>query len=580
MPTYGGSPGPDTVVGFSTDDVLWGGGGNDDLRGNAGNDTLFGGAGADTLDGGSGRDSADYLKSNAGVTVRLGQSASGGEATGDALRSIENLKGSHHNDVLEGDNSANHLSGRRGNDNLSGGGGDDTLWGGGGNDVLNGGAGDDTLEGGAGGDDINGGGGTNTVQYMASDAGVSVDLAAGTAGGGHAEGDDLDNIDNVTGSRQDDELTGDSGGNRLVGAPGDDTISGGAGNDTLWGGANDDELDGGAGRDVIKGGAGSDTLTAGTGNDTLDGGGGSDTFVFNGGHNDTNRIENFGGGDQIRILTGGQLPTADEIRNAVNAADEENGDFIYEFGSLTIASNTQLDATDFAARTAPSTSGPVGGSHEGDDGDNTLPGGDGDDSILGRGGNDVLIGGGGDDVLLGGSGGDTLYGFTLQSNDDGDDADTASYEDAARRVIATLNQTGTPPALAQAWEGTPDPGVNTADAGDARHDVFYGIENLRGSNYNDWLQGDAAKNRIEGLAGDDTLNGVEASGSEAADMLLGGDGDDSLIGHTGRITRERHYWSHYGKHGADTLIGEAGADTLIRRRGIVRRIVGGNGRPE
>ncbi|MCY4121490.1 MAG: hypothetical protein OXG72_11285, partial [Acidobacteria bacterium] len=132
--------------------------------------------------------------------------------------------------------------------------------------------------------------------------------------------------------------------------------------------------------------------------------------------------------------------------------------------------------------------------------------------------NDLVLGGGGDDVLLGGSGGDTLYGFTLQSNDDGDDADTASYEDAARRVIATLNQTGTPPALAQAWEGTPDPGVNTADAGDARHDVFYSIENLRGSNFNDWLQGDAAKNRIEGLAGDDTLSGVEASGSEAADM--------------------------------------------------------------
>ena len=76
---------------------------------------------------GTGRDSADYLKSNAGVTVRLGQTASGGEAAGDVLIDIENLKGSHRNDVLEGDNGANHLSGRRGADRLDGGGGEDTL---------------------------------------------------------------------------------------------------------------------------------------------------------------------------------------------------------------------------------------------------------------------------------------------------------------------------------------------------------------------------------------------------------------------------------------------------------------------
>ena len=413
MPTYGGSPGPDTVVGFSSDDVLWGGGGDDDLRGNAGNDTLFGGAGADTLDGGAGRDSADYRKSSAGVTVRLGQSASGGEAAGDVLRSIENLKGSFHSDVFEGDNVANHLSGRRGNDNLAGGGGNDTLWGGSGDDVLNGGAGDDTLEGGAGGDDIDGGGGTNTVQYLASDFGVTVNLATDTFGGGHAEGDELDNIDNVIGSRHGDELAGDNAGNRLVGGRGEDEISGGGGNDTLWGGRDDDTLVGGSGNDSILGGAGNDRLTAGAGRDTLDGGAGSDIFVFDGSHNDTKRIQNFGIGDQIRIVTNGDLPTVEQVRDAVSDAVARADGNTYRFGSLVIVSNTALDENDFATRATagPSTSGTVGGTHVGTDGDDVLSGGSDDDTLVGKDGNDHLIGKQGDDVLIGGAGGDTLSGW-------------------------------------------------------------------------------------------------------------------------------------------------------------------------
>ena len=81
-----------------------------------------------------------------------------------------------------------------------------TLWGLDGDDELEGGAGNDTLEGGAGADEMDGGfrtGGTiltantqtNTLSYAMSDAGVRVNLAAASASGGHADGDEIATYD-------------------------------------------------------------------------------------------------------------------------------------------------------------------------------------------------------------------------------------------------------------------------------------------------------------------------------------------------------------------------------------------------
>ena len=102
-----------------------------------------------------------YTESTVGVMVSLlWDTASGGDAEGDELNSIENLSGSGYDDSLFGDNNANFLNGNDGNDTLLGFGGDDILYGDGrslgGNDVLNGGAGHDTLNGGPGGDTMAG----------------------------------------------------------------------------------------------------------------------------------------------------------------------------------------------------------------------------------------------------------------------------------------------------------------------------------------------------------------------------------------------------------------------------------------
>ncbi len=169
-----------------------------------------GGPTGDTLIGGAGIDTATYADSGAGVTVDLAAgTGSGGTAEGDTLSEIENVTGSAQDDVLIGDSGAN---------------------------VLEGGSGHDVLEGAGGADTLDGGGGIDTASYAGSSAAVDVDLGAGTASGGDAQGDTLSNIENLTGSAHDDTLTGDSGANVLTGGGGADTLTGGAGDDILIGG--------------------------------------------------------------------------------------------------------------------------------------------------------------------------------------------------------------------------------------------------------------------------------------------------------------------------------------------------------
>jgi Ca2+-binding RTX toxin-like protein len=148
------------------DDLLFGNANDNVLSGLGGNDLLEGGAGADTLDGGWGVDKASYLHSPAGVTVNLlWGSASGGDAEGDKLISIESLYGSEYDDGLFGDNGANTLNGDSGNDTLLGFGDKDFLDGNFGHDSLNGGGGDDTLSGGPDGDTLVGGPGADTFVW-------------------------------------------------------------------------------------------------------------------------------------------------------------------------------------------------------------------------------------------------------------------------------------------------------------------------------------------------------------------------------------------------------------------------------
>ena len=109
------------ILGGDGNDILNGGNNDDDIRGGDGDDVLKGGAGADRLDGGAGKDTASYAGSPAGVSITLANdgsasSISGGDATGDRLFSIENLIGTDHDDILNGNDSANVMTGGGGSD--------------------------------------------------------------------------------------------------------------------------------------------------------------------------------------------------------------------------------------------------------------------------------------------------------------------------------------------------------------------------------------------------------------------------------------------------------------------------------
>ncbi len=182
--------------------------------------------------------------------------------------------------------------------------------------IITGNAKNNMLSGLGGADTLIGGDGTDTATYAASDAGVNVSLHTGLGSGGHAEGDTLTGIENLTGSAFNDTLEGDAGNNVLVGGAGIDTLScehaaadvklslavtkaqatGGAGkdtisgfenltgshfNDTLTGNSGDNVIYGLDGNDTLNGGNGNDRLIGGAGNDTLIGGAGNDAFVFN-----------------------------------------------------------------------------------------------------------------------------------------------------------------------------------------------------------------------------------------------------------------------------------------------------------
>jgi hypothetical protein len=247
-----GSPGNDSLIANSLSNVISGGAGDDTLDGKGANDLLDGGAGADDLIGFTGVDAVSYADRVAAVIVTGdGVAANDGNAIDDGaggkrdnVRSdVENITGTPANDTITGGAFNNVLTGLAGDD------------------VLSGLAGNDILDGGAGADDLLGGNGFGDhVSYATRSAAVSV-----TVGGANSANDGNAIDDN--GVRRDDVR---SDVENVTGTPDNDTITGSAAANTLTGGAGNDILNGGSGDDSLIGATGADDLIGSTGIDSAD----------------------------------------------------------------------------------------------------------------------------------------------------------------------------------------------------------------------------------------------------------------------------------------------------------------------
>ena len=212
------------------------------IDGGAGNDFIAGGGGTDILDGGEGIDTNSFSTINAPVIADLGNgnasyqpNVAAGITVFENGVNFENLDGSALDDQLFGDGGDNVLTGNDGNDILAGRGGNDTLEGGLGNDILRGGGGNDITDGGEG---------IDTADFQDIGVDVTANLATGEAEyvvGDNTVQDQISNIENLTGSLNNDNLIGDDGNNLIAGNEGNDTLEGGAGDDILRG----DEIGGG-----------------------------------------------------------------------------------------------------------------------------------------------------------------------------------------------------------------------------------------------------------------------------------------------------------------------------------------------
>ena len=154
------------------------------------------------------------------------------------------------------------------------------------------------------------------------------------------------------------------------------------------------------------------------------------------------------------------------------------------------------------------------------EGDDTVRGSSSSDTILGNSGADTINALGGDDTVQGGLGDDSL--------DGGGDTDTVSFADmtAASSISGGVS-----------LGATVNLGTATAQNTGYGSDTIANFENAEGTQFVDFLTGDASANTLSGEGGGDLLRGdggVDVLyGGEGNDVLVGGEGVDSLFGGDG-----------------------------------------------
>jgi Ca2+-binding RTX toxin-like protein len=435
-------------------------------------------------------------------------------------------------------------------------------------DTIIAGDGDDYIAPGAGADTIDGGEGNDKLAYAADPAndpsvirGATIDLEGGWALDPWGFSDTFESIEKARGSMLGDMLWGSAENNVLEGRGGDDYLDGRGGFDTVsyekdinqggtrgvyvdleastatdpfsdtdilisieavTGTNQNDIIQGSGEHNHLRGLAGADLLSGGDGDDTLDGGDGADILI---------------GGDGVDQADYGRASTpvivdlVDQWRNTGDAAGDNLDSVENVFGT---GGNDVLS---------------------GDDGWNALSGGAGDDVLAGRGGDDYLTGGEGVDSFDGGEGNDTYA--------------TDPHQSSLYGVSVNL-------AAREATDGW------------GNHETLNSVENADGGILDDVLVGDGNINELRGFEGNDTLDGGggddRLEGGEGDDRLQGGGGDDELRGgaendtldggSNGPFIDQVNYDDSHGAVSVDleahqAIDGNSGIDTLFNIEGVV-----------
>jgi Ca2+-binding RTX toxin-like protein len=300
-------------------------------------------------------------------------------------------------------------------------------------------------------------------------------------------------------------LGGTEGNDILIASEGDDTLFGDGGNDNAEGGAGNDIINAGDGDDIVRDLGGDDNIKAGSGNDVVHGGPGLDLIM--------------GGAGQDFIVLG------TDAGSEVFAG--EGNDFI--LGSKNAERILGNEGNDWIET----------GTFDGAPGDNfdeifARDGIDGHDVFLGDGGFDEFIAEGGDDILVGSPGRGKMVGMS--------GFDWMTYKDNTLAVDADFTR-------GIVFDENPLPPVN------GTLDAYESVEGLSGSKFNDKLTGadtiaeerlpfdqggtegyrgsmlDAAGiARIDGLQ---TVLGAGVTSYSAGEIILGGDGSDTITGRGG-----------------------------------------------
>ena len=259
---------------------------------------------------------------------------------------------------------------------------------------------------------------------------------------------------------------------------------------------------GNGGNDTLNSSAGDDRLIGGRGNDILNSRGGDD-FLAGGAGSDT-------------LFGGSGIDTASWFDTTRDVTISLDG----------VANDGEVGENDQISNDIENLEG--GGGDDaviGNDFANTLRGNGGDDRIFGKGGDDFIDGGAGDDALRGEGGNDTLDGGV--GADDfigGPGIDTATYRTRSRfqPVVVTINDQANDGGQRERDNIRTDMEIVEGGQGD---------DNITGSNLANTLLGGLGNDSLQGSGGDDVMDGEFGN-----DVLDGGLGNDSFLGGAGNDT--------------------------------------------